>query len=116
MIASPGFPQHYRNGIDCTWKIQMSIGQLIQFNFLHFDLLSYQDSSVTQDSLRIYDGDSNTSPMLGSYVGDSMPPSQISSSNQLFFHFHSDSEGTATGFKLEYNVTSKNTYKVHIMC
>ena len=111
MIASPGFPQHYRNEIDCTWKIQLSIGQLIQFNFLHFDL-----QSGIQDSLRIYDGDSNTSPMLGSYVGDSMPPSQISSSNQLFFHFHSDSSGTATGFKLEYNVTSKNTYKVHIMC
>ena len=110
MIASPGFPQHYRNEIDCTWKIQLSIGQLIQFNFLHFDLQSFQDS------LRIYDGDSNTSPMLGSYVGDSMPPSQISSSNQLFFHFHSDSSRTATGFKLEYNVTSKNTYKVHIMC
>ena len=65
----------------------------------------------------IYDGGSNTSPMLGNrYCGDSLPPSRISSSNQLFFHFRSDATRTATGFKLEYNVTSKNTYKVHIMC
>ena len=38
VITSPGFPQPYRNGIDCTWNIQLQIGQLIQFNFLHFDV------------------------------------------------------------------------------
>ena len=38
VITSPGFPQPYRNGIDCTWNIQLSIGQLIQFNFSHFDV------------------------------------------------------------------------------
>ena len=57
------------------------------------------------DSLTIYDGDSDTE-----YCGDSLPPSQISSSNQLFFHFHSNYYGTATEFKLEYNATSKNHY------
>ena len=63
------------------------------------------------DSLTIYDGGSNTSPMLGDpYCGDSLPPGQISSSNQLFFHFHSNYISTATGFKLEYNATSKNHY------
>ena len=38
VITSPGFPQPYRNAIDCTWNIQMSIGQLIQISFLHFDV------------------------------------------------------------------------------
>ena len=38
VITSPGFPQPYRNGIDCTWNIQLSMGQLIQFNFLRFDV------------------------------------------------------------------------------
>ena len=65
------------------------------------------------DSLRVYDGDSNTSPMLGNpYCGDSLPPSQTSSSNHLFLHFHSDSSGTGTGFKLEYSATSKNVFKI----
>ena len=38
LITSPGFPQTYQNGIDCSWSIQLPIGQLIQINFLHFDL------------------------------------------------------------------------------
>ena len=47
--------------------------------------------------------------MLGHlYCGDSLPASQISSSNHLFIHFRSDESGTGTGFKLEYNATSKH--------
>ena len=38
VITSPGFPQPYQNGINCTWNIQLPIGQLIQLNFLHFKL------------------------------------------------------------------------------
>ena len=38
VITSPGFPQLYQNGIDCTWNIQVPIGQLIQLDFLHFDV------------------------------------------------------------------------------
>ena len=107
MITSPGFPQYYPHGINYTWTIQLSIGQLIQFKFLHFDVQS-SAHCIWWDSLRIYDGVSSTSPMLGRYCGDSLPPSQISSSNQLFLHFQSSSTYTATGFKLEYNATSKN--------
>ena len=40
VITSPGYPQLYQNGIDCTWNIQLSMGQWIQFNFLHFDIQS----------------------------------------------------------------------------
>ena len=66
-----------------------------------------------QDSLTIFDGGSNTSPMLADpYCGEFLPPSQISSSNHLFIHFHSDLSITGTGFKLEYNATSKNPYKI----
>ena len=36
VITSPGFPQLYQNWLDCTWNIQLPIGQLIQLNFLHF--------------------------------------------------------------------------------
>ena len=67
------------------------------------------------DFLSIFDGDSNISPKLDTYcgnLGNSLPPSQISSSNHLFFHFQSDYIYTGTGFKLEYNATSKITYKV----
>ena len=41
VITSPGFPHLYRNGIDCTWNIQLQIGQLINITFLHFALDNY---------------------------------------------------------------------------
>ena len=66
--------------------------------------------------MRIYDGDSNTSPLLENPIcGDSLPPNRISSSNHLFIHFESDQSHTGTGFKLEYNATSKCPYKVLVL-
>ena len=59
------------------------------------------------DYLRLYDGDSNGSPMLGQYSGTSIPPSHISSSNKIFIHFQSDGDTTRTGFKLEYHPSGK---------
>ena len=55
------------------------------------------------DSLTIYDGASNTSPIMGKYCGDSVPPSHVSSSNQILVHFQSDWSVAKSGFKMEYN-------------
>ena len=55
VITSPGYPQLYRNGIDCTWSIQLSIGQLIQFNFLHFDVVSMYCEDVNKWALSASD-------------------------------------------------------------
>ena len=38
VITSPGFPQRYRDFIDCTWLIQLPFGNFIAMNFLHFDI------------------------------------------------------------------------------
>ena len=68
---------------------------------------------MNHDYLRLYDGDSNSSPMLGQYSGNSIPQSHISSSNKLFIHFQSNEigppgyYGTGAGFKLEYHPSSK---------
>ena len=76
-------------------KWLISIALLCSFDFSH-------------DYLKISDGGSTWGP----YCGDSLPPSQISSSNHLFMHFHSNHYYTKTGFKLEYNATSKNPNKI----
>ena len=55
------------------------------------------------DSLTIYDGGSSTSPMIGKYCGNSIPPSHVSSSNEVLIHFQSDGSVTMAGFKMEYN-------------
>ena len=45
--------------------------------------------------------------MMGMYCGDSIPPSQVSSSNKVLIHFQSDGTGTGAGFQVKYNPTGK---------
>ena len=54
------------------------------------------------DSLTLYDGDSNSAPMIGEYCGNSIPNNQISSSNSVLIHFESNGYNTRSGFHLEY--------------
>ena len=53
----------------------------------------------------MYDGASSTSSMMGKYCGDSIPPSHVSSSNEVLIQFHSDQYTVGAGFKMEYNPT-----------
>ena len=55
----------------------------------------------------VYDGNSNSSEMIGTYCGDSIPPSFISSSNEIFLHFLTDWMITELGFKIQYNPSGK---------
>ena len=59
------------------------------------------------DSLTIYDGDSEVAPVIGRYCGISIPPSHISSSNEMFLYFKTDIVYTDLGFKLKYQPYGK---------
>ena len=73
--------------------------------------LSYDSNEVdllycfSYDTLTIYDGGSITSPMIGKYC-DSIPPTIITTSNEVFIHFQTNAVFTESGFKMEYNATS----------
>ena len=61
------------------------------------------------ERLAIHDGNSTESPVLGKYCGhDSIPPSTISTSNQILVYFSSKGTSSNNGvFKLEYRPNSK---------
>ena len=46
--------------------------------------------------------------MMGKYCGDSIPPSHVSSSNEVLIHFQFDGAATRAGFQMEYNPTGKS--------
>jgi hypothetical protein len=64
------------------------------------------------DSLTIYDGGSSTSSMMGKYCGNSIPPSHVSSSNEVLIQFKSDGSQTRAGFKMEYIPTGKQNTSI----
>ena len=59
------------------------------------------------DSLTLYDGDSNSAPIIGEYCGNSIPNNQISSTNSVLIYFESDGDVTESGFQLEYQRSSE---------
>ena len=59
------------------------------------------------DSLTIFDGDSENSPMVGKYCGSEIPSSFMSSSNDIFIVFKSDDLTNGPGYKLEYKSFKK---------
>ena len=50
--------------------------------------------------------------MIGKYCGDSIPPSYVSSSNEILIHFQSDGGETHSGFQMEYNPTGKQNSSI----
>ena len=66
------------------------------------------DSSVSE-FLKIFHGESNGSPIIGSYCGDKLPYT-IFKKKDLFIHFRTDNiqySSRSIGFQLEYSEFSK---------
>ena len=61
----------------------------------------------SHDTLTLYDGDSEASPLLAQHCGKSIPPTYYSQTNMAFIHFQTDGSVTGTGFELEYTPSSK---------
>ena len=57
--------------------------------------------------MKIYDGASIQSPSLGEYCGNSIPTSLVSTNNQLFLKFKTDSSVNGKGFMIEYSPASR---------
>ena len=79
--------------------------QNIQVTFTDFDLESGKDCDY--DSVTIFDGPDVTHPQLTSQslCGDSLPVVPVSSGNQLYVVFATDSSQQANGFKLTWAET-----------
>lgn len=70
----------------------------ISLTFSKFDVL-------TGDSVKIYNGNTTSSPLIGSYTGNTLPPI-ISSGNQMLIEFKTNSTGNAAGWYAEFTTTS----------
>ncbi|NP_001072.2 cubilin precursor [Homo sapiens] len=104
-IQSPGHPNVYPHGINCTWHILVQPNHLIHLMFETFHLEFHYN--CTNDYLEVYDTDSETS--LGRYCGKSIPPSLTSSGNSLMLVFVTDSDLAYEGFLINYEAISAAT-------
>ncbi|KAI4899114.1 hypothetical protein NFI96_028562 [Prochilodus magdalenae] len=92
---SPQYPNNYPNNADCTWRLLASEGQGIYLNF------TFTDLEKCCDSIRVYDGPTDSYPLLGR-----LPQDQInefnSTRNNLTVVFRSDGSVTRQGFQAQW--------------
>jgi len=92
-IVSPNYPNYYGNNLDCQVTIDaIDAGVTIEF----------QDFSTESnyDYLRIYDGDSNSSHLIRTIDGHSIPNPIHSTGTAITLNFQSDSSNGDRGFSI----------------
>lgn len=105
IIAHPGYPTNYENGVYSTWLINADPSNKIR---LYFDTFSLQSSSgCSKDYVEVYDGDKTTDRRIGKYCSTN-PGWIVSTGSQMLVVFRTNSEVTNSGFYARWN-TEKRT-------
>ena len=85
----------YSNGMNCSWALSSNTNiNLIFFRF---------QTEGTHDKVRVYNGISAFSSLLGEFDGSSLPSVITSSNNALYIRFTTDGSVTTTGFAASYH-------------
>ena len=91
-IRSPNFPMDdYPTTTDCSWLITVPEGKRVKLDF-HTFAFDTGCNCLSQDcgSVTLYDGNSDTSPLLGKFCGTTKPPSVVSGGQRMLVVFRSN--------------------------
>ncbi|XP_071826204.1 cubilin-like isoform X2 [Apostichopus japonicus] len=105
IVTSPGYPAEYFANADCVWTITVPTGRQIAVNFTSMNIQS--TSGCLYDSLELRNGGYDSSPLMATLCGTSLPSQlYVSHSNQLYLRFRSNAAVALTGFSLTYDGTA----------
>jgi len=97
-----GPQENYDQNANCSWLIDPQTANdsvtKIQLSFVVLD-------TESDDIITIYDGETTSAPVLGTYSGNpaTMPPAVLSTGNKMLIVFTADGDATtASGFRVEY--------------
>ncbi len=89
----------YSNNLNCQFLIQPQNVSNVSLNFTSFETES------TNDYVKIYDGPTTASPLLGTYSGLNLPPSITSTGQSLLIVFTTDYVTVRKGWTANYSST-----------
>lgn len=93
----------YNNLEDFTYTISPAGASSVSLNFSSFELYS------TGDTLWLYNGDSDASPLIGTYTGTNSPGNVSSTGPDLTVKFYSNSANASNGWQAIWNCVTDNT-------
>jgi len=95
--------ENYGDNLDATWLIDPQVGgdsiSKITLTFVKFDLLA-------GDTIKVYNGGTTSSPLLGAFSGTTLPSALNSTGNKMLVRFVTNGSGNSTGWYAEYTTTS----------
>jgi len=96
-------PLHdYETNANCSWLIAPDDGvATVDLSFLNFDLGS-------GDEVSVYDGNSASATLIGTYTGSTIPPTITTTGPAMFITFTSNETGSGMGFLAEYDCNLTN--------
>ncbi|MCX6231346.1 MAG: C10 family peptidase [Bacteroidetes bacterium] len=89
---------NYQKNSNCSWLISPNVDSVSGLTF-NFSKLNTQSS---HGQIKIYNGNSAASPLLGTYSGTTLPSSVTTSNKQAFVTFTSDADTVKPGFFINY--------------
>lgn len=112
-FSSPNFPNIYPNNINCHWSITLATGYRIK---LFFPLMDLEDRNSLSDecdydSVAVYDGNSQTDALMGSWCGREHPSSLVSKGNKLLVVLSTDRNEAHRGFTASYQGGKYSLYR-----
>ncbi|KAL3836256.1 hypothetical protein ACJMK2_021695 [Sinanodonta woodiana] len=108
IFTSPGHPNVYPHGVNCSWLITGSPGLVIRLTFNTFSMESHP--SCNYDYVEVYDNSTVVpSSKLGRYCGSMYPPTLTSTNNVMVVLFVSDSSLAHEGFSASYVALNAST-------
>nr|VZI15898.1 unnamed protein product [Spirometra erinaceieuropaei] len=99
-ISSPEFPDWYPPNSKCVWNIEVPLGFSVVLTFENFELEDTPDCQY--DYLKIFDGPSDSSPLLRTSCGTQIPADISSTGNTMTVVFGTDEFGHKTGFRARF--------------
>ncbi|XP_032223621.2 bone morphogenetic protein 1 [Nematostella vectensis] len=109
VIESPYYPDSYPLNVNCTYRIQVTAGQLVSLAIEFLDLA--YSSACSDDALEVWDGPVGNSALIGRYCGYMIGQWVQSSGNELTVQFRSDLTETRRGFKVLYRAVQSGCNK-----
>ncbi|XP_072014814.1 uncharacterized protein [Amphiura filiformis] len=103
-LYSPYYPENYLNNQTCRILIENKFSHQTSraaLNLIFTDFNLEESSNCAHDSLIIYDGDTEASPLIGTFCGTTYPQFIHATGQHLMVIFDTNSDVTSSGFRVE---------------
>ncbi|XP_034025114.1 cubilin [Thalassophryne amazonica] len=99
MLESLNFPNNYPFNSLCSWTIQATSGNTINYTFTAFQL-ERSSSNCNYDYVKLYNGPNEQAPLIGKFCGYTPPPPNSTTGSTLTVVFRSDLSISMSGFQM----------------